>query len=159
MKDHVSRKRTIEQARETHWTLRMVRDRILARHRTIITSLTEGDKWPTLTPKQVHMLMTIREEGETSVKNLASRLFETPPSASVMVERLHEKKMVMREFDEDDRRKVVVALSPKGEQLVAKVEELFVESFADVLEEIGSEDAEKLTDVCVGIRMFLDRKA
>lgn len=159
MKDHASRKQTIERAREVHRTLRMVRERILARHEAIITSLTKGDKWPTLTPKQVHMLITIQEEGETCVKNLANRLFETPPSASSMVERLHARGMVSREFDEVDRRKVVVALSPKGKQFVAKAEKLFVESFADVLEEIGSEYAEKLTDVCAEIRVFLDRKA
>jgi len=102
------------------------------------------------------MLMTIRERGEVSIKELAECLFETPASASVMVDRLYEKGMVSREFDEIDRRKVVVALLSKAEQLIAKVEDEFIDSFVEVLQAIGSEYTEKLSDVCVRVRALFE---
>ena len=152
------RGRITDQAHEVYRTLRLVRDRILARHQEVIAPLTQRHKGPALTPKQVHVLSTIREEGETSVKNLANRLCETSPSVSAMVDRLHEKGLLNREFDTADRRRVVISLSPKGQQFVAQVEQLIIASFADTLEEIGGDCAEKLADVCLRIRTFLDDK-
>jgi len=156
MNREIDNMRTREVAREIHRTLRMVRARVISRHATIISSLTGKGEWPDLTLKQVHMLMTIRERGEVSIKELAECLFETPASASVMVDRLYEKGMVSREFDEIDRRKVVVALLSKAEQLIAKVEDEFIDSFVEVLQAIGSEYTEKLSDVCVRVRALFE---
>jgi len=101
-----------------------------------------------LTPPQMHTLMAIRVHGSLTVKGLAGAMHVSAPSASAMVERLVELGAVTREQNHEDRREVLVQLTPKAAETLERLDEHIMESLADLLEKLGPEYAEKWCDVC-----------
>jgi DNA-binding MarR family transcriptional regulator len=65
----------------------------------------------------------------------------SPPSASVMVDRLVEKGLLSREPSREDRRKVLVSVSPEALQRIDRMEETILQSFVDLVEKIGPKTA------------------
>jgi DNA-binding MarR family transcriptional regulator len=84
-----------------------------------------------LTPHQWRALMTLMRRGPASsapapgepmrLKDLAERLRIAPRSATEVVDQLEVKGLVRRDPDPTDRRATLVAATPAGQQLFAKV--------------------------------------
>ena len=84
-----------------------------------------------LTPHQWRALMTLMRRGPASsapapgdpmrLKDLAERLRIVPRSATEVVDQLEVKGLVRRDPDPTDRRATLVAATPAGQQLFAKV--------------------------------------
>jgi DNA-binding MarR family transcriptional regulator len=68
---------------------------------------------------QVEALWFVSEKKEVLMKELASHLFITPPSATSLVDDLMAAKLVTRSEDEKDRRNIVVSLTGKGKRALA----------------------------------------
>jgi DNA-binding MarR family transcriptional regulator len=64
-----------------------------------------------LTNAQLHAVMVVHFEGRITISRLAELLGVSRPSASIMVERLAAKRMVVREADSNDRRRVLIRVS------------------------------------------------
>jgi DNA-binding MarR family transcriptional regulator len=77
---------------------------------------------PDLTFPQYNALMAVRDAGEVSVKHLAERLQVSPPSASTMVDRLVEMGLLERQPNPNDRRSVLIRLSPIGNESIEAIE-------------------------------------
>ena len=73
-----------------------------------------------LTLTQVRALRRLAKEPK-SVGELGVELGLTPPSTTRIVDRLEERKLIERRRDPTDRRRVVAAILPAGEQLVTSV--------------------------------------
>jgi len=101
-----------------------------------------------LTPPQMHTLMAIRAWGSLTVKGLAEAMQVSAPSASAMVERLVESGTVTREQNHEDRREVLIRLTPKAVETLDQMDEHIMESLAELLARLGPEYAEKWFDVC-----------
>ena len=101
-----------------------------------------------LTPPQMHTLMAIRVRGSLTVKGLADAMQVSAPSASAMVERLVELGAVTREQNHEDRREVLVQLTPRAAETLEQLDEHIMESLAELLAKLGPEYAEKWCDVC-----------
>lgn len=74
-----------------------------------------------LTMPQVRVLFVLLREGECRMGNLASHLGISLSSATGLVDRLVEKKLVDRWVDPDDRRSVVCRLSGTGQELAERL--------------------------------------
>ena len=72
------------------------------------------------TLKQLRGLFTIAFEGAPTVGQLAELLGTGQPSASALVERLVQAGLVERIQDPSDRRRILVRLSPDGQETVAE---------------------------------------
>lgn len=105
-----------------------------------------------LTPTQMNAVRTLREVGPAPLKQVAEALMVSPSSASTMVDRLVEMGLVQREQSQEDRREVVVQLTRQGQRVYQEVEDLFLDSFADILERIGPDCAEQWCEVYRKIR-------
>jgi len=92
---------------------------------------------------QLNMLLVIRTRDGVTVKELAGALQVSPPSASAMVDRLVETGAVTREQNPDDRREVIVCISPQAAAVIDRLEEYILERIVELLEKIGPEYAEK----------------
>ena len=57
------------------------------------------------------------------IGDLANKLEIVPRSATTMVDGLEEAGFVTREIDRDDRRSILVAPTPKGQELIARLAE------------------------------------
>ena len=76
------------------------------------------DSFVKLTLRQLHFIRTIHLEsdGQTkgvSLKKLAKKLEITPAAASEMVETLVQKQVIVREHNDDDRRSIIISLTPE----------------------------------------------
>ena len=149
--------RTIEQAGYIFSVGKMIRDHM---HNSL-TRLHRNDRHPDgcdLSIAQMNLLMTVRSHEELTLSRLAELLKVSPPSVSVMVERLVERKMLTRNRSSTDRRKVIISLSPESEQMIEKLEEQMLAAFIELVEELGPETARKWGEVLERVEEVLGRQ-
>jgi DNA-binding MarR family transcriptional regulator len=75
----------------------------------------------TLTLPQFRMLVVLASRGATSISRLAAHLGVNPSTALRMIERLTTAGMVRRDTHADDRREVLLTLTPAGQAVVDEV--------------------------------------
>jgi DNA-binding MarR family transcriptional regulator len=68
---------------------------------------------------QIEALWHVGEEKEVLMKDLASHLFITPPSATSLTDDLVKAKLVARSEDKKDRRTTAISLTSKGKRALA----------------------------------------
>jgi len=107
---------------------------------------------------QFNLLMAVQANEGITGGELAALLGVSPPSISVMVERLVERELLVRERSAQDRRKVVLRLSRSKAQELARIEEQMLASFVGLVEEIGEETADKWVAVLGEVEKVLQRK-
>ena len=95
-----------------------------------------------LTMAQFKALLAIGSQSETgmTVGLLASELGIAQPTASALVERLTVAGLVGRSADSTDRRRVLLRLTPAGEDLVAELRFGRRQTFDDWLARMGADD-------------------
>jgi DNA-binding MarR family transcriptional regulator len=69
---------------------------------------------------QLFAMQKLAEGPAASLGELARRTFTDPSSVSVVVTRLVERGLVTRTVDSDDRRRVLIALTPQGRAVVRR---------------------------------------
>lgn len=108
-----------------------------------------------LTLAQMNLLLAVRARGEVTLTELADVLCVSPPSVSVMVERLVERELLIRERATGDRRKVLIQVSPDAEHHIVEMEEGMIAAFVELLEELGAETAGKWHGVLERVEQVL----
>ena len=131
------------QARYIFGVAKMLRHHVLTSLTQLGGECAHGD----LSVAQMNLILAVRGRGEVTLTELADILSVSPPSVSVMVERLVERGFLMRERAISDRRKVVIQVSPDADHHIAEMEERVVATFVDLLEELGPETAGKWHEV------------
>lgn len=77
-----------------------------------------------LTPSQYNVLRILRGAGEALPSlEIASRLIQVVPAITGLIDRLEDQGLVERERSGNDRRVVHVAITAKGDNLLAKIDE------------------------------------
>ena len=107
---------------------------------------------------QFNLLMAVQASGEITGGELAAQLGVSPPSVSVMVERLVDRGRLVRERSSEDRRKVVLRMSDEASTHFARIEEQVLASFVSLVEEVGEETAEKWVQVLQQVERVLHRR-
>jgi len=150
------KKETLEQARYIFSTGKLIQDRILRIHTGQLAAGSRDGGYEELSVSQLHLVRMIRDRGEATITQLAVLLDVSPPSASVMVDRLVDKGMLKREQSRVDRRKVLVRISPKAVKRIEKVENAILQSFEDLVERIGPQAARKWCEALARIKVVLE---
>lgn len=146
-----------QQARYIFKIAKMLRHHVfssLARVECESRECTHGD----LSLAQLNLIVAVRGRGEVTLTELAEILAVSPPSVSVMVERLVEKGMLVRERATGDRRKVVIHVSPDANQHIAVMEERMIGTFVELVEDVGPETAGKWYEVLGRVEQVLNRR-
>ena len=112
---------------------------------------------PDLSVAQLDLLMSVRSQGEVSLSGLAALLGVSPPSASVMVEKLVERGLLVRERSTTDRRKVMIRVSPGESERLERIEQRILATFVDLVEEVGMETAARWAEVLRQVEQVLRR--
>jgi MarR family transcriptional regulator, organic hydroperoxide resistance regulator len=105
-----------------------------------------GVKGVQLTFIQYQALMAIRELGQCSVNDLADKLGIAQSSTSQLVDRLFKGGYVSRDVSSGDRRRMVVALSKAGTQMMERRRQSLLKSYTRVLQMLEEDDQEMLED-------------
>lgn len=85
-----------------------------------------------LTPKQLLILRTVRDEESITVNELSERLSLSPSSISQLLNRLEAGKYLKREINVNNRREVFVMLGDEGKSLFKeyeKIDESIIEKY------------------------------
>lgn len=82
-----------------------------------------------ITTPQLLVLKTIQERGEETASRLSHETSISQPTLTGIVRRLHERGFIERRRSEEDRRKVLLRLTPKAEQVLASAPSPLQEEF------------------------------
>lgn len=115
--------------------------------------ITESVSFP-----QFKTLMVIRYLGTCSIKRLSKTQGISPASASEMIDRLVEMKMVTREPDAEDRRRVRISLTDMALKGIARHEKRTSAKMKELMKEIGPQYARMWVEVSQQLNRVLDKK-
>lgn len=153
----MSDQRTIEQARFIFTTGKLLRRHMFSSLANIETD-SGGCGCSDLSLAQFNLLMAVQALGKATGVELAAQLGVSPPSISVMVERLVERGLLIRERSSEDRRKVLIRMSSEEAVHFSRMEEMLLASFVHLVEEVGEETAAKWVEVLQQVELVLRRQ-
>ncbi|WP_319406908.1 MarR family transcriptional regulator [uncultured Desulfosarcina sp.] len=145
-------------ARFIFTTGRMIHDQIMRISTGACMRIAKDDRFGELSAPQMNMLIMIRVREAVSVTELAALLGVSPPSVSTMVDRLVERGLLTRVPSDQDRRKVVIRVSPEALEDIARVEEMLLGYFVELVEAVGPETTKKWCEVLEQIKQVLGKK-
>lgn len=148
------RETVLQQARTLQRTIRQLQRRVLTRAATRVQHGPGADK--SLTVAQLSTLLAIKEGGEMSLREIASAMGVSAPSASTMVDRLVEMGVLLRKPGATDRRAVRISVSAAGAAAVDAIETEMLESITDLLDKLGPSYARQWCEVYERIQSCLD---
>lgn len=97
-----------------------------------------------LTGVQFITLLIVREEADLSVVRIAERIGYDKMTTSRILRGLEKKGYLTRKASQGDRRELLVACTPEGEQVAAKVSALLPVVRETVLQPLSADEAETL---------------
>jgi DNA-binding MarR family transcriptional regulator len=100
-----------------------------------------------LTPPQFYVLATIGYAGRLPFGEIGAKMMVTVSNLTGIVDRLEEKKLVVRQRDVTDRRVVHVVLTDKGAKLYKTTIPLFEKSVEKIFLRLGKAEQKKLSAV------------
>ena len=142
----------IERARYIATTGRMVYERIIRIQTEHLSQPCGAKAFQDLSLHQFNTILAVQRHGPVSITELSHLLGVSPPSASNMVERLVEKGILIREPSPDDRRKVVISVSPAVVEEIRHVEESVLGLFVGLVEQLGPETSRKWCEVLGAVK-------
>ncbi len=98
-----------------------------------------------LTPPQFYVLATIGYAGGLPFGQIGAKMLVTVSNLTGIVDRLEDKKLVMRQRDDKDRRVVHVVLTDKGAKLYKSTIPAFEKSIAQIFASLGKPQQKELS--------------
>lgn len=136
-------------------TGKLMRDRTLRMQSTPSRGHGRQAAFGELSMAQTLAMMAVKDRGPLSITALAGLLAVSPPSASVMVDRLVERGILVRETDPRDRRRVKVRLSDEADTAYNRIHHFILADFVRLVERIGPDMACKWCEVMLEVRRAL----
>ena len=147
----------LSRARFIFTTGRMVHDRVMRIYTAACMGEGKSTRFGELSAQQMNMILMVRVRQAVSVSELAALLGVSPPSVSAMVDRLVERGLLTRTICDHDRRKVEIRVSPEAIEDIARVEEMILGSFVELVEAVGPDASQKWCEVLERIKAVLDQ--
>ena len=98
-----------------------------------------------ITPPQFYVLATIGYAGGLPFGEIGAKMMVTVSNLTGIVDRLEEKKLVLRKRDENDRRVVHVVLTDRGAKLYKSTIPLFEKCVSEVFARLDSAQQKELS--------------
>ena len=99
-----------------------------------------------LMPAHYATFTALMQAGPCNLQELSEHLAVSPPTMSNLVTGLVEKGWLQRERSKQDRRRVEVALTPAGRELLAEMRKIAVARMNQILMDMPAEQCERLVD-------------
>ncbi|WP_373045085.1 MarR family winged helix-turn-helix transcriptional regulator [Vulgatibacter sp.] len=104
-----------------------------------------------ITGPQLWAMRTINELGGCSAGDLAARLCVHPSTVTGVIQRLEEKRLIDRQKRAEDRRAVVLTLTPNGKKLLERAPHPAQGQLVAALQGMAPDDVHKLREMLVQI--------
>ncbi len=102
---------------------------------------------PGMTMLQIKTLDYIKNNPDTSARNLSKQLYLSASSTSQLFDRLHEQKLITRKNDSGDRRLLVVNLTEKGNKFLEKMKKRHLEVVKNITKFMSVEEVMKMIEI------------
>ncbi len=146
-------------SRDIFETGKLIQDRVFRVINVQLEKMEQEHDSDELTAHQVRTILMVHMRGRISMTALSKLLSISPPSASVMVDRLVEKDLLERKHSDTDRRKVEVTVSEKAIGQIEQVEAAILQSFAELVDKVGADTAREWHRILKKIRPVLEEDA
>ena|SRR5690606_27882837 len=100
-----------------------------------------------LSEQQWRVIRTLAEADNLDAHEVAERACVLGPSLSRIIKTLQARRLVLRRTDPEDRRRVMLSLTPAGVDLIAQLTHQGSASYADFVREFGADRIDKLLDM------------
>lgn len=100
-----------------------------------------------VTGTQMYMLHYIRQSERCRLTELAEKLEVKPSAVTVMIDRLVKSDYVVRTHDTDDRRVILVELTPTGQEILEKAQIIREEIVGAYMSRLNPDDVRTATEV------------
>ncbi|MEL6201089.1 MAG: MarR family transcriptional regulator [Pseudomonadota bacterium] len=104
---------------------------------------------------QEKIFTTLAEHGAMPPGQLAARLNVKPPTITKTMIRLEEQGYVQRMASEEDKRQVVVNLTPAGEEIVAKIRAAMRNAEKEILDGLRKKERRELAQILTNLNLHL----
>jgi len=112
-------------------------DIIMSLQRCFMLQLSEELAKGQVSFPQFFLLGHIADHDGLSMTQIASKMTHTTAAATGLVDRLEKLGYVRRAHAADDRRKVLVNITPKGQELVGRIRQDIINNLAQFMEELS----------------------
>jgi homoprotocatechuate degradation regulator HpaR len=120
-------------------TILMAREAVMAPLRPVLRE-------HNITEPQWRVMRVINERGAADATGLAEVGLLHAPSVTRILKELQERGLVVREPDPDDRRRMMIALSPEGREMVKSTARPMVRILREYSDRFGAERLERLAN-------------
>lgn len=93
-----------------------------------------------------------------SVSDIQQNLHISKPAVSQTLNNLEKKRYIVRTIDPDDRRKIMVTLTPMGEEALARAKCFYEDNLDCLLEQFGTDNVKTLVSLINRLMDILDNK-
>ena len=100
-----------------------------------------------LTPTHLRAMQTLHQQPQLPMKDLAEQLNITPPSVTALTRRLVALKLLERQPDPDDNRKVLLALSAQGTVMFTAMHEAHRQRIEQLLSGLDDREQDQLVEL------------
>lgn len=111
-----------------------------------------------LSINEVHILEAVKNAEYPTMTNIAKKLRITTGTLTTSIDRLVQKKYVVRDNDENDRRKVLIRLTPNALEVLKAHEKFHSEMIEALLEDMKIDEDEVLIKSLESIAEFFRSK-
>lgn len=98
-----------------------------------------------------------REKREITFNELSKKLDVSTARITKLLQKLVAKGYINKRQDENDKRKIIISLTDRGNEIAKSIEEKFYETISDVIDYIGIDDINKLIEITTKISNYLDQ--
>ena len=116
------------------------RESVMARFRPILTA-------HDVTEQQWRVIRVLGEESPLDATEVADRACVLPPSLTRIIKALEERKLLTRDRDAGDGRRIALAITPPGMALIREVTPETSEIYAELEAQYGHDRVERLLDM------------
>lgn len=112
---------------------------------------------PNLTEQQFRTLINLKELKKTTLKHLSNNIHVSSSSLCIMLNKMVEEDIVIREADSKDRRNTFYSLTSKGLDFLENEIEKKLERVGEKISNLSLEEKEKLVEYINGISDIIEK--
>jgi MarR family transcriptional regulator, 2-MHQ and catechol-resistance regulon repressor len=110
-----------------------------------------------LTPAQFDVIATLGNTNGLSMGEIGEKTLITKGTLTGVIDRLIQKQLVVREVPEDNRRSVIVQLTPQGQQIFEQSFPSHIAHLKERFDRLQPTEVETLTDLLVQIKQAFQK--
>lgn len=115
---------------------------------TLMARLSQRGTMANLTTSQFGVLETLYHLGSMSPGELSAKLLKSGGNITLVIDNLEKQGLIHRERDTEDRRMIIVSLTPAGQALISQIFPAHAAAVAEELSCLTPEEQETLGTLC-----------